>query len=183
MNKTTFKYALFLVAICAIAGLLLALVNKVTAPVIEESRQKELREALREKLEEYYPYEYYRQGDDGSNDVAENAVQAFYYAFNENKELEAVIFQTSFYGYKSQIISLISIKVDGTIEGARMIAGNDTYDLSDFDFEVDEETVDDYEYTIKAGMTKTSEGVVNGIDAAVSYFKSIKDDLGGVSYE
>ncbi len=178
MNKTTFKYALFLVAICAIAGLLLALVNKVTAPVIE-SRQK----SLREKLEEYYPYEYYRQGDDGSNDVAENAVQAFYYAFNENKELEAVIFQTSFYGYKSQIISLISIKVDGTIEGARMIAGNDTYDLSDFDFEVDEETVDDYEYTIKAGMTKTSEGVVNGIDAAVSYFKSIKDDLGGVSYE
>lgn len=116
MNKTTFKYALFLVAICAIAGLLLALVNKVTAPVIEESRQKELREALREKLEEYYPYEYYLQGDDGSNDVAENAVQAFYYAFNENKELEAVIFQTSFYGYKSQIISLISIKVDGTIE-------------------------------------------------------------------
>jgi Na+-translocating ferredoxin:NAD+ oxidoreductase RnfG subunit len=180
MNKTTFKYALFLVAICAIAGLLLALVNKVTAPVIEErSRQK----SLPEKLEEYYPYEYYLQGDDGSNDVAENAVQAFYYAFNENKELEAVIFQTSFYGYKSQIISLISIKVDGTIEGARMIAGNDTYDLSDFDFEVDEETVDDYEYTIKAGMTKTSEGVVNGIDAAVSYFKSIKDDLGGVSYE
>ena len=40
MNKTTFKYALFLVAICAIAGLLLALVNKVTAPVIEESRQE-----------------------------------------------------------------------------------------------------------------------------------------------
>jgi Na+-translocating ferredoxin:NAD+ oxidoreductase RnfG subunit len=177
MNKSIFKYALLLVAICAISGLLLAGVNMITAPIIGSRNQ------INEKLEQYYPYAYYKQADDGSNEVAENAIQAYYYAFDENKNLAAVIYQTSFLGFKSQIVALISIKVDGTVENAKMIGGKDDYSLSDHDFEIAGESVDSYDYTPKSGATTTSGGVGAGIDAAINHFKSIKDSLGGVSYE
>jgi len=180
MNKII-KYSLFLMALCAISGLLLSFINSITAPIIEENEQ----EKLRAELEAQFPYAYYRQAGDDANDMASNAIQAYFYAFNEDKELEAVIYRTSYQGYKSQIVSLISIKVDGTIEDAKMISGKDTYDdiIMEHDFGVSGAPVDDYDYVIKAGITITSGAIAQGIDAAVSHFMSIEDELGGISYE
>ncbi|MDD4076980.1 MAG: hypothetical protein PHT03_03270 [Bacilli bacterium] len=180
MNKML-KYSLFLAALCAISGLLLSFINSLTAPIIEENKQIK----LRTELEEQFPYDYYMRVDDAANDTKSNTIQAYFYAFNDKKELEAVIYRTSFQGYKSQIICLISIKADGTIENVKMIAGKDTYDaeMRKHDFEIAGEPVDDYNYTVKSGVTITSDAIGLGIDTAVSHFKTIRDSLGGVRYE
>ena len=93
-----------------------------------------------------------------------------------------MIYRTSFLGFKSQIVALIQSRSTGRSkrENDRR---KDDYSLSDHDFEIAGESVDSYDYTPKSGATKTSGGVGAGIDAAINHFKSIKDSLGGVSYE
>lgn len=180
MNKII-KYSLLLAAICAISALLLAVVNSFAGPIIEEAKQAK----LKAELEAQFPYAYYSRADNAANDKKDNDIQAYFYAFNEDKEVQAVIYRTSYQGYKSQIICLISIKVDGKIENVKMVDGNDTYDsdIKKHDFGVAGAPITDYDYVILAGVTKTSDAVGRGLDSAVAHFKTIQNDLGKVRYE
>ena len=178
MNKLL-KYSLFLAVLCAISGLLLSFVNSLTAPIIEDRKREERWAALKK----HFNYFDYRRVDDESNDTESNVIQGYFYAFNENKELEAVIYRTSFQGYKSQIICLISIKADGTIENVKVIDRGEDNDVTKHNFGVTGEPVDDYNFVPKTGSTETSNTVHESVEAAVSHFKTIRDSLGGVRYE
>lgn len=183
MNKTL-KYTLFLLVMGIVAGGLLALVNSFTAPIIEERQ----RQAVMEALGEHFDYPDFSL--DKANEYPERNknILAIYFAFDSEGKVAAVIYQTTAKGYGGQIVSLIGIKADGSFDNVAVVeAGSETKGLGtqvlDFDFGVNNESVNDYSYNTISGATVSSEAVHAGIDVAAAHFKSIQGTLGGITNE
>jgi electron transport complex protein RnfG len=183
MNKTV-KYALFLIILGIIAGGLLAAVNSFTAPIIEE-RQKQ---AVINALGEHFDYEDYSLDQAPKYPKRNQNIKAIYFGFDEDGKLAAVIYQISRKGYGGPVVSLVGIKVDGTFDNVAVVeAVNETSGIGtqvlEFDFGVNNESVDSYSYNTISGATVSSEAVVFGIDDAVAHFNTIKGELGGITNE
>lgn len=183
MNRTL-KYTLFLLIMGIVAGGLLALVNSFTAPIIEERQ----RQAVMEALGEHFDYQDYSLDKASDYPDRDTAIMAIYFAFNSEGEVAAVIYQTSAKGYGGQIVSLIGIKADGSFDNVAVVeASGETKGLGtqvlDFDFGVNNESVNDYSYNSISGATVSSAAVHIGIDVAAAHFKSIQGTLGGITNE
>lgn len=181
MNRTL-KYTLFLLIMGIVAGGLLALVNSFTAPIIEERQRQAVMEVLGEHFD-YQDYSLYKASDDQDLDPA---IMAIYLARNSEGEEAAVIYQTSAKGYGGQIVSLIGIKLDGSFDNVVVVeASGETKGLGtqvlDFDFGVNNESVNDYSYNSISGATVSSAAVHIGIDVAAEHFK--RHFIGGITNE
>jgi electron transport complex protein RnfG len=173
MNRTL-KYTLFLLIMGIVAGGLLALVNSFTAPIIEERQ----RQAVMEVLGEHFDYQDYSLDIASKYPDRDTAIMAIYLARNSEseEEFDAVIYQTSAKGYGGQIVSLIGIKADGSFDNVVVVeASGETKGLGtqvlDFDFGVNNESVNDYSYNSISGATVSSAAVHIGIDVAAAHFK------------
>lgn len=104
--KKTLKLALFLGVVAAISGLLLGLVNDITAPVIAENALK----AEKANLEIMYPGSEFEPIDYVDND---GVVSGIYSVDGKN-----YIFKASATGYNSStpIIVLVGLNKDGKID-------------------------------------------------------------------
>jgi len=182
MTKKILKYSLMLIALGLISGFLLAFINSLTAPVIAARKKAEVKEAL----QEYFNYNEYTENKSGEYSDLDKSIREIYYAFDENGDLAAIIYQTAAQGYGGEVVSLIGIKADGTFDNAYMISGDkETSGIGskvfEHDFDISDESTDDYSYEVLAGATITSSAVVVGIEAASTHFDTI--DLGGIANE
>lgn len=165
--KKIIHLTVFLAIISALAGGVLGLVNQVTAPIIAEKKIA----AVKASLQEIFPNaSEFAEITIEENDVVVNAYEASGagYAFN-----------VSIQGYKDVIEFIIGFDLNGKITGLKMNYVNDTPGLGtkvgepEFINSIVNKSVDDKLDTI-SGATISSKAVIEGINAAIAVFESLK---------
>ena len=177
-NKDSALYkAVLLGIVCTVCGLLLSLINGLTAPIIERNALA----AVEESLKEIYPdatfkdvtEEYIGQDETG-------LIDGIYEA-----EGKGLIFTLHGKGYASDGFKyIIGFNNDGTVAGYKGLESSETSGIGSRAFE------DEYIEQIKGltssdpvplltGATLTSSGVKAGIDAAKAVFNSVM----GIEYD
>lgn len=169
----TIKYSLLLVILGIVAGGLLAYVNSITAPIIAERKDAELKEIL----EEYFECE--RFTDETTNYELDKGIEKIYFGYVENN-LEVVIYQTSTNGYGGPIVTLVGINLtdDKLVNLQVASAENETVGIGskvlNHDFSVAGENITDYSFEIISGATVSSNAVKNNLIIAVKHYTENK---------
>jgi len=165
--KKIIHLTVFLAIISALAGGVLGFVNQITAPIIAEKKIA----AVKASLQEIFPgATEFAEITIEENDVVVNAYEAtgVGYAFN-----------VSIQGYKDVIEFIIGFDLNGKIAGLKMNYVNDTPGLGtkvgepEFINSIVNKSVDDKLDTI-SGATISSKAVIEGINAAIAVFESLK---------
>ncbi len=174
MNKDSSTYKMCLLGIvCAVCGLLLAVVNSLTAPIIAENQLS----TIKSSLEEIYPGGSFTDVTDDylANDTT-GLVDSIYEA-----DGEGYIFECHGVGYNSSGLSfLIGFNTDGSVSGFVVLEQNETSGVGTryFDDEnvaaVESISIGD-DIPMVSGATLTSNAVKNGIEAAEALFAIINE--------
>jgi len=109
---------LVLLALGLITGLLLAVVNSFTAPVILENENKIKYEAIGE----FYDLSQYTISEET---VSDGYIEAMY-LLKQGDTVVAIVYSTSAYGYQSDVKMLIAVNSDLTIEGYKVVSQAET---------------------------------------------------------
>lgn len=193
--KTMLKEAGILFAITLIAGCLLGLVYQVTKEPIAEAQQKAKDEACKEVFADA---EGFVLQEDISSEDASSFVQDEGYNVSIDEVLEAqdasgsklgyVITVTDHEGYGGDIQFSIGIRNDGTVNGISILSISETAGLgmnadSVLKPQFEDKNVEHFEYTKTgapgdnqidaiSGATITTNAVVNGVNAGITYFRT-----------
>ena len=193
--KTMLKEAGILCAITLIAGCLLGLVYQVTKEPIAEAQQKAKDEACKEVFADA---EGFVLQEDISSEDASSFVQDEGYNVSIDEVLEAqdasgsklgyVITVTDHEGYGGDIQFSIGIRNDGTVNGISILSISETAGLgmnadSVLKPQFEDKNVEQFEYTKTgapgdnqidaiSGATITTNAVVNGVNAGITYFRT-----------
>ncbi|MCI5959815.1 MAG: RnfABCDGE type electron transport complex subunit G [Lachnospiraceae bacterium] len=193
--KTMLKEAGILFAITLIAGCLLGLVYQVTKEPIAEAQQKAKDEACKEVFADA---EGFVLQEDISSEDASSFVQDEGYNVSIDEVLEAqdasgsklgyVITVTDHEGYGGDIQFSIGIRNDGTVNGISILSISETAGLgmnadSVLKPQFEDKNVEQFEYTKTgapgdnqidaiSGATITTNAVVNGVNAGITYFRT-----------
>ena len=193
--KTMLKEAGILFAITLIAGCLLGLVYQVTKEPIAEAQQKAKDEACKEVFADA---EGFVLQEDISSEDASSLVQDEGYNVSIDEVLEAqdasgsklgyVITVTDHEGYGGDIQFSIGIRNDGTVNGISILSISETAGLgmnadSFLKPQFADKNVEQFEYTKTgapgdnqidaiSGATITTNAVVNGVNAGITYFRT-----------
>ena len=165
--KKTITLTLFLAFVSALAGGILAYVNSITSPIIEEKKMAVLRESLQVIFPNTQTFTETTFVD--STGYIVTAYQA---------GTDGYAFRVKVQGYANPIEFLVGIKSDSTIGGFSVTAVNDTPGLGmkvkddAFKNSIVGKSVDGPFDTI-AGATVSSGAVVGGINAAVAVYKTL----------
>ncbi len=175
-NSAQYK-ALLLGILCAVCGLLLSVVNAVTAPIIEANAIA----AVKKSLEEIYPGGSFK---DVTEDLIAKDETGLIDGIYE-AEGQGYVFTLHGVGYNSNGLTfMVGFNNDGTVSGYKALEQQETSGVGSRCFD------DDYSSQIMAltssdpvpllsGATLTSTAVSNGINAA----KAIFNDVQGISYD
>lgn len=175
MKKDSTGYKVVLLGVlCAVCGLVLSLVNGLTAPVIEKAALANVIASL----EEIYPGAEFKEVKDFNDDT--NAIESIYEA-----EGEGLIYKCKVTGYNADGFTfLIAFNNDGTVGGFIPLEQNETAGFGQRCFE--DEYVESIEkltssdaVPLLSGATLTSTAIEKGIDAAKAHFNSAN----GISYD
>lgn len=193
--KTMLKEAGILFAITLIAGCLLGLVYQVTKEPIAEAQQKAKDEACKEVFADA---EGFVLQEDISSEDASSLVQDEGYNVSIDEVLEAqdasgsklgyVITVKDHEGYGGDIQFSIGIRNDGTVNGISILSISETAGLgmnadSVLKPQFADKNVEQFEYTKTgapgdnqidaiSGATITTNAVVNGVNAGITYFRT-----------
>lgn len=193
--KTMLKEAGILFAITLIAGCLLGLVYQVTKEPIAEAQQKAKDEACKEVFADA---EGFVLQEDILSEDASSFVQDEGYNVSIDEVLEAqdasgsklgyVITVTDHEGYGGDIQFSIGIRNDGTVNGISILSISETAGLgmnadSVLKPQFADKNVEQFEYTKTgapgdnqidaiSGATITTNAVVNGVNAGITYFRT-----------
>ncbi len=165
----TIKYSLLLVVLGIVAGVLLAYVNSITAPIIAAREENELKEVL----EGYFECE--RFTEETTEYTLDSGIEKIYFGYVDEK-LTMIIYQTSKKGYGGSIVSLVGITLaDDTIVDVQVVTAKDeTASIGSkvvgHDFTVSGENIQDYSFEIISGATISSNAVKNGLIAAINHY-------------
>ena len=113
--KVIIKTALSLFLICVVATGLLAAVNMVTSPIIDENNLKAADEARLQVLPDAYEFTA-STTEDGKN----------YYTGTKDGETVGYVFTTSSSGYGGAVEVMTGVKADGTVSGISILTINET---------------------------------------------------------
>ena len=131
LNKETITTSLKLLVITAIAALCLALVNKVTAPVIAQNQIKTMEAAQKEVLPDADTFKVL----DFSNEDLEYTknvgtyVEGFYAGLKEEKNVGYVVTAVSKQGYGGDIKVMVGINSDLTVNKVKITETKETAGL------------------------------------------------------
>lgn len=178
--KDILKLGATLFAICAVAALVLGVTNNITAPVIEERNIQASNEARKNVLPEAYEFKEL----DGMNS---NIVLEVYEGIKDGQVIGYTI-KTSSKGYGGAIELMVGISKDGKITGVEIGNHSETPGLGSKATEpmfknqyvnkdvlnsllvVKGSTNNDNEISAISGATITSNGVTNGVNAAMKIY-------------
>ncbi len=174
--KNTFrdiiKPVVVLTCICLIVTALLAYVNTVTSPIIEDSEQKEAQAAMAEVLSEADGFEQIEF------EKSAERVSEIYQAKNDTGYVFILITK----GYGGDMKLICGIKSDGTIEATKTLSHSETSGLGSKTAEdpYKSQYVGKNADTLKdvdaiSGATISSVAYINAIEDAVNTFELIKE--------
>jgi len=166
--KKALYLALFLALTSALAGAVLAGVNSITAPIINERAIA----AVKKTLQEFFPQatEFAELKFDDATGLITNVYEAKGTGYAYNVEVQ---------GYKDVITFIVAFSNDAKIVGFRVTAINDTPGIGvrvkekEFSDGVIGKTSTSAIATL-SGATISSSAVVKGIDAAKAHFNKMK---------
>ena len=168
MNKKTIKIGLFLAIVTALAGATLAMVNKVTEPIIAEAAIAKEKENLIKIFPNVSDFRVVENYDDDSGLI----IGVF-------KAIDAgMVFKVSVMGYAEEILYMVGIDNDAKIVGYEVLSFNDTPGIGDriltaeFTDNVINKGTNDA-IPILSGATKSSGAVVDGIKAVQTLFNNL----------
>lgn len=170
----TIKYSLFLVILGIIAGVLLAYVNSITAPLITAREEAELKEVL----ESYFVCDKF--SDATADYELDKGIEKVYFGYIDNA-LSLVIYQASANGYAGKVISLVGIdfSTDKIVDVPVANADSETSGIGSLvvghDFDLAGKNIGDYEFEVIAGATVSSKAVKASLEAAVNHYLKNKD--------
>lgn len=171
-NSSIYKTVL-LGVVCAVAGVLLALVNSITAPVIAENEIA----TVKKNLVEIYPdvSDFKDISSDVLKDEESGLIDAVYQAADKG-----YIFSLHNTGYSADGFTfLIGFNKDGSISGYTVLSQKETAGKGSLAFEgsyveeVKKLTADD-DMPILSGATITTEAVNQAVKAAEKVFAGLK---------
>ena len=177
MNKNSAVYkALLLGIVCTVCGLLLAVVNSITAPIIEKNAIA----AVEGSLKEIFPdgsfkdvtEEYISQDESGLIDgIYEAEGKGYIFTLHNN-------------GYGGEFTYMIGYDNDGKVAGYKGLENNETPGKGSLAF--DEDYIEEVlgltssdPMPLITGSTITTQAVGEGVDAARAIFNSIM----GIEYD
>ncbi|MDD3348505.1 MAG: FMN-binding protein [Bacilli bacterium] len=169
----TIKYSLFLVVLGIIAGVLLAFVNSITAPIIDARKEEELKEVL----EEYFECDKF--SDETANYSLDKGIEKIYFGYIGNN-LTMVIYQASTNGYAGPVVSLVGINIadDKLVDIKVASADKETSGIGSkvigHDFNITGESINDYSFDIISGATVSSNAVKNNLVIAINHYTDNK---------
>lgn len=202
---TLLKNILVLVIITAVAGGILGLVNEATKEPIQKLAEEKTSIACKAVFADastFVELENFTMEQAAlvlAQDGYENAdISTVYKALDENDELLGyTITIVTHEGYSGDIEFMIGVGLDGTIHNMSLISINETPGLGmnaeeEYLPQIVEIKADSLEYTKTgtvssnqvnaiSGATITTNALTNGINAGLSYFRSI--DIGGEANE
>ncbi|MDD5566435.1 MAG: FMN-binding protein [Candidatus Omnitrophica bacterium] len=114
--KELYRYGLILFLICVVSAGALALINKITKPIIEAQAEENLKNSLKEIIPEAVNFKTAGGGSDTT----------YYKAYGRNNELLGVVLVAQAKGYSSAIETLAGIRRDGSIIAVRILSQNET---------------------------------------------------------
>lgn len=164
--KKILKLALFLAIICAIAGVSLAYVNSITAPLIIAQDNLQAEKALKE---------IYAQAEQFTEVLLENQAKELI-KLHQAGEF-GHIYTIEVFGYKDIIRFMLGINPDGTISKYVVVSFDDTPGIGDrvinepFLSSMNGKSITDKIDTI-SGATISSSAIVAGIKSALLDYKS-----------
>lgn len=174
MDKNSSMYKTVLLGcVCAVAGVLLAIVNSITAPVIAENAIA----TVKKNLIEIYPDvdDFKDISSDALKDDESGLIDAVYQAGEEG-----YIFSLHNTGYSSDGFTfLIGFNKDGSVSGYTVLSQKETAGKGSLCFEgdyvdeVNQLTADD-DMPIISGATITSQAVNQAVKAAEKVFATLK---------
>ncbi len=173
--KEKFKSVSSLLVICLVMALLLAAVNYLTAPVIEEAERQKTFAALREVLPNGQDFE----AVDLSAYTLPGTVTE---VFAESTGGYVIKLNTS--GYAKDMVILCGISADGRVAGSKLISSGETPSIGgvaaeSFATEIlgkDEASIDAVDTV--AGATKTTAAYRNAVRDALAAVKILKGGAG-----
>ena len=178
--KDILKLGVTLFAICAVAALVLGVTNNITAPVIEERNIQASNEARKIVLSEA---DEFKELDGMNSDI----VLEVYEGIKDGQVIGYTI-KTSSKGYGGAIELMVGISKDGKITGVEIGNHSETpglgskatepmfknqyvdKDVSNSLLVVKGSTNNDNEISAISGATITSNGVTNGVNAAMKIY-------------
>ena len=174
MNRDSSTYKMVLLGIlCAVCGLLLSLVNSITAPVIAENNLAK----VKENLEVIFPDGQFEDvSDTYLKDDQSGLIDAIYVAKGEG-----TIFTVHGTGYNSSGLTfMVGFDKDGKIAGFMALEQNETNGIGSTVF--DKEWAGKYigistsdDIPMKSGATLTSTAVRDGIKAAQAMLDKVSE--------
>lgn len=171
-DSSTYKMVL-LGVLCAVCGILLSLVNSITAPVIAENNLAK----VKENLEVIFPDgDFEDVSDTYLKDDDSGLIDAIYVAKGEG-----TIFTVHGTGYNSSGLTfMVGFDTDGKIVGFMALEQNETNGIGSTVF--DDEWAQNYiglsvgdDIPMKSGATLTSTAVKTGIEAAQAMLDKISE--------
>ncbi len=166
--KKIISLTLFLALASALAGGVLAFVNSVTSPIIEEQKIA----AVKASLEEIFP------GTVGFKEITFSDTTGYVKNVYEATGKGYAV-KVSIQGYKDPITFLVGFDQSEKIVGFKVTSLNDTPGLgmqvgeAAFEASIVGKTISDKLDTI-SGSTISSSAAIRGIDAAIAVYQSLK---------
>ena len=176
MDKNSIQYkAVLLAVVSAVAGALLAAVNAITAPIIEENNLA----TIKATLEEFYPGASFKDVTD-SYAADYDLVDGVYEA-----EGKGYIFTLHSTGYSSDGFTfIIAFDNDGKVSGYAGLQNNETAGKGSKCFE------DDYINDVKALTSTDTMPIISGatvtstaVNAAVTQAETIFNSIQGIAFD
>jgi len=155
-------------------GLILALVNSFTAPIIAQNALKEKMQSMRVFYPNIDDYTFEEITLDGDLDTV--------YLLKSGDTVEAAIYSVKAMGYKTEVNLLIAVNKDLTIQGYSFISNGGTegfgLTLSEIDFGLEGESIENVNaaFDAVAGASRTSGGVLACFELVA---QRVATDLGG----
>ena len=166
--KNKLMPTIVLTCICVIVALLLAVVNTITAPKIEQLQYEKEQAALAK----VYP------GGNNFVDISTDRLPASVTkAYTEDGG--GYVFQMTVTGYKSGLIIMCGIDPDGNVTGADFIKSSETLSAEvGLGQSYIGQNSDRFEPILVSGATKTTNAYANAIKAALEAYEILADKEG-----
>ena len=162
------KPIVVLVAICLLISALLGLTNAITAPIIEKNKELAALETRKALLPDAVGFELVEHASDSVDSIYKDTGDTGY------------VVTVSRSGYGGEVVTMIAISNEGDILGISVTATSETTGigskvaLPDFTDQFNGYNSSSDPADVISGATYSSRAVINGVNAALEAFASVK---------
>lgn len=178
--KKIFHYFIFLLILGVLAGGLLATINSFTAPIIEEAKEAEVQQELRNLFGNDSNFPSITKPEGTTREIVD-----IYQWYDATDTLKGIVYKTTTKGYGGDVTIIVAFSAtDNTVIGFSVV--DVSKETSGFgsqaathDFAVNGQTAGSITITPISGSTRTSNAVNKGIQLSSANYLLFKSTLIG----